>query len=125
MSHDDVCTSAMWINSKSGYEFFSCGLDGMVRSIFIFTTYFRMNWIEVNLSPKKFKVIWWDVRNLTKRLDTVYADPEKGRCEAEQAIPITVLEYEHSLPTKFLVGTQYGGHGFFKKMCFDLQRWKQ
>lgn len=31
MSHDDVCTSAMWINSKTGYEFFSCGLDGMVK----------------------------------------------------------------------------------------------
>lgn len=57
------------------------------------------------------QVIWWDVRNLTERLDTVYADPEKGRCEADNAIPITVLEYEHTLPTKFLVGTQYGMQG--------------
>jgi len=53
-------------------------------------------------------VIWWDERNLSERLDYTYADPMKGRSEAEYAVPITVLDYEHTLPTKFLVGTQFG-----------------
>jgi len=31
ISHQDVCTTAVWINSKSGTEFMSAGLDGQVR----------------------------------------------------------------------------------------------
>ncbi|CAL8077612.1 unnamed protein product [Orchesella dallaii] len=97
VSHEDVCTSAMWINSKTGYEFFSCGSDG--------------------------RVIWWDERNLSERLDYTYADPLKGRSEAEHAVPITVLDYEHTLPTKFLVGSQFGQvMVFMKKGKTPLER---
>ncbi|ODN04326.1 Dynein intermediate chain 3, ciliary [Orchesella cincta] len=88
-SHEDVCTSALWINSKTGTEFFSCGLDG--------------------------KIIWWDERNLSERLDFTFADPVKGRSEAVHALPVTTLDYEHTLPTKFLVGTQFGQVMVFMK----------
>lgn len=30
ISHDDVCSTALWINSKTGCEFMSGGLDGQV-----------------------------------------------------------------------------------------------
>jgi len=82
VSHKDVATAAQWVNSKTGTEFFSCGLDG--------------------------QVIWWDTRKLTEILDVAWCDPEKGFCRPEAAIGATVLEYESSLPTKFLCGTERG-----------------
>lgn len=54
------------------------------------------------------KVIWWDVRNLKERLETVYLDPEKGQARPEAALPATVLEFDHSIPTKFMAGTESG-----------------
>ncbi|OXA56887.1 Dynein intermediate chain 3, ciliary [Folsomia candida] len=88
-SHTDVCTTALWINSKTGCEFFSSGLDG--------------------------QVIWWDERNLSQTLDTLWCDPEKGQGRPEFAHGATVLEYEHTLPTKFLAGTDRGNVMVFMK----------
>jgi len=45
---------------------------------------------------------------LSKPLDQLWLDPEKGHNRRERAVPATVLEYESSLPTKFLVGNENG-----------------
>ncbi|CAG7821652.1 unnamed protein product [Allacma fusca] len=81
-SHGDICTGVMWINSKTGTEFFSTGLDG--------------------------QVIWWDNRKLSEVIESTWLDPEKGQCRSDHALGASVLEYEHTLPTKFMAGTETG-----------------
>lgn len=81
--HRDSVASVLWINSKSGTEFFSGGADG--------------------------QVIWWDSRKLTERLDELYMDPVK--CDEqilERSYGISVLEYETTIPTRFMVGSEQG-----------------
>ncbi len=53
-------------------------------------------------------MIWWDTRNLEEKLETTWCDPEKGHQRPENALGATILEYEHSLPTKFIIGTEDG-----------------
>lgn len=53
-------------------------------------------------------MIWWDIRNLDEKLENLWVDPEKGQSRPEMSLPATVLEYEHTLPTKFIVGAETG-----------------
>ena len=54
------------------------------------------------------QVIWWDDRKLSEVLETTWLDPEKGQCRPEAALGASILEYEHTLPTKFMAGTETG-----------------
>ena len=75
--------SVLWINSKSGTELFSGGADG--------------------------QVIWWDTRKLNERLDILLMDPEKSDEQVlDRCYGISILEYETTIPTRFMVGTEQG-----------------
>ena len=81
--HRESVNSVLWINSKTGTEFFSGGSDG--------------------------QVIWWDTRKLNERLDVLFMDPEKSDEQVlERSYGISVLEYETTIPTRFMVGTEQG-----------------
>ncbi|CAF1270672.1 unnamed protein product [Rotaria magnacalcarata] len=80
-SHRDPAYKTVWLQSKSGTEFFSASTDG--------------------------KVLWWDTRKLSEPVETLILDIEKkGRLE--NALGAMSLEYEPTLPTKFMVGTEQG-----------------
>ncbi|CAF0850563.1 unnamed protein product [Adineta steineri] len=80
-SHRDPAYKTIWLQSKSGTEFFSASTDG--------------------------KVLWWDTKKLSEPVDTLILDIEKkGRLE--NALGAMTLEYEPTIPTKFMVGTEQG-----------------
>lgn len=81
--HRESVSSVIWINSKTNTELFSGGADG--------------------------QVIWWDTRKMSERLDELYMDPEKTDEQVlDRSYGISVLEYETSIPTRFMVGTEQG-----------------
>lgn len=77
-SHRDPVYRARFLQSKTGTEAFSCSTDG--------------------------QILWWDIRKLSEPTDSLPLDVTKkgslwgGVC----------LEYEPTLPTKFMVGTEQG-----------------
>lgn len=82
-SHRERANRVLWINSKHHTEFFSGGADG--------------------------QVIWWDIRNLNKSIETLRMDPEKSDDQIlERSHGVSVLEYEHTIPTRFMVGSEQG-----------------
>lgn len=80
-SHRDPAYRTIWVQSKTGSEFFSAGTDG--------------------------KVLWWDYRKLQDPLETLILDVEK-KGDLKNALGAMVLEYEPTIPTKFMVGTEQG-----------------
>ena len=81
VSHKDYVTQAIWIGSKSNSEFFSAGEDGCV--------------------------MWWDIRNMASPTDFFYCDPNKKN-EPEKALVVSCLEYDSTIPIKYMVGTYCG-----------------
>ncbi|XP_068086596.1 dynein intermediate chain 3, ciliary [Anabrus simplex] len=82
-SHRDPVTHVLWINSKSGTEFFSASSDGMVK--------------------------WWDTRKVSEPSETLILDPVKGDEQLmSRALGASSLEYEPTIPTRFMVGTENG-----------------
>ncbi|CAG9839968.1 unnamed protein product [Diabrotica balteata] len=77
----DPVQKLLWIHSKTGTEFFSASSDGEIK--------------------------WWDTRKLSEPTDTLILDYAK---EEEQqfskALGVSVLEYEVTIPTRFMVGTE-------------------
>ena len=83
VSHRSNVNSILWINSKSGSEFFSGGADG--------------------------QVIWWDTRKLNEPLDRLLMDPVKTDDQSlSRSYGVSVLEYETTIPTRFMCGTEQG-----------------
>ncbi|XP_055692892.1 dynein intermediate chain 3, ciliary-like [Lutzomyia longipalpis] len=83
VSHRDPVNSVLWINSKSGTEFFSGSSDG--------------------------QVIWWDTRKLNEPLERLLLDPIKTDDQnLDRSYGCSVLEYETTIPTRFMCGTQQG-----------------
>lgn len=81
--HRESVNSVLWINSKTGSEFFSGGADG--------------------------QVVWWDTRKLDEKVDVLYMDPNKSEeVLMERSYGISLLEYETTIPTRFMVGTEQG-----------------
>lgn len=104
VSHRLSCSKVLWINSKTGTEFFSGGSDG--------------------------QVLWWDMRNLNEHLDVLLMDPMKtDEQEISRALGVSVLEYETTISTKFMAGTENGvlfscsrkGKTPIEKINFKLQ----
>lgn len=77
-SHKDPVYRARFLQSKTGTEAFSCSTDG--------------------------QVLWWDIRKLSEPTDSLPLDvAKKGALWGAIA-----LEYEPTMPTKFMVGTEQG-----------------
>lgn len=82
-SHRDPIHSLIWINSKSGMEFFTASSDGAIK--------------------------WWDSRKLDHPTDIIILDLNKGdKPNMARALPASCLEYEASIPVKYMVGTENG-----------------
>lgn len=77
-SHRDPVYSVQWVQSKSGSEFFSVSTDG--------------------------QVLWWDTRKLSEPTESMQIDPEKNG----SFVGGTILDYEATMPTKFMVGGENG-----------------
>ncbi|XP_052756761.1 dynein intermediate chain 3, ciliary-like [Galleria mellonella] len=85
VAHRDLVRNVLFINSKSGQEFFSGGPDGACK--------------------------WWDIRNLNEPTDEIIIDVVKSSFDVQSmanANGVTVLEYEPTIPTRFMVGTENG-----------------
>lgn len=81
--HREPVNSVLWINSKSGTEFFSGSSDG--------------------------QVIWWDTRKLNDPLERLFMDPIKtDEQDISRSCGVSILEYETTMPTKFMCGTDVG-----------------
>ncbi|CAM9437147.1 unnamed protein product [Lampetra fluviatilis] len=80
-SHRDPVYKVIWQQSKTGTEFFSCSTDG--------------------------QVLWWDVRRMTEPMERLALDPAK-KGDLDNAMGATCLEFEPTMPTKFMVGTEQG-----------------
>ncbi|CAB3386532.1 Hypothetical predicted protein [Cloeon dipterum] len=82
-SHRDPVHKTLWMNSKTGTEFFSASSDG--------------------------QIMWWDTRKLSEPSEVLILDPIKGQEQSlNRALGAISLEYEHTIPTRFMVGTEMG-----------------
>nr|XP_018910150.1 PREDICTED: dynein intermediate chain 2, axonemal [Bemisia tabaci] len=82
-SHRDPVLKVLWINSKSGTEFFSASTDGQMK--------------------------WWDTRKLDAPLETLLIDLTKGDEQLlSRSLGISALEYDASIPIRFMIGTETG-----------------
>lgn len=80
-SHRAPVNSVLWTASKSGSEFFSTSSDGTVK--------------------------WWDYRYLKKTSDEIILDLSRNQ-NINNSYPASCLEYDSSIPVKYLVGTDNG-----------------
>ncbi|KAJ0005286.1 hypothetical protein NQD34_011500 [Periophthalmus magnuspinnatus] len=80
-SHRDPVYKIIWLQSKTGTDAFSASTDG--------------------------QVLWWDVRRLTEPTERLVLDPGREG-NMERALGALCLEYEPTMPTKFMVGTEQG-----------------
>ncbi|XP_076680481.1 dynein intermediate chain 3, ciliary-like [Andrena cerasifolii] len=83
VSHQHPANQALWINSKANAEFFSASTNGVV--------------------------MWWDTRFMKKPTDTLVMDiDDPARADVDRAVGVTVLQYEHTISSRFLAGTKNG-----------------
>ncbi|CAH1645243.1 unnamed protein product [Spodoptera littoralis] len=85
VAHRDFVRNVLFINSKSGLEFFSGGPDGAVK--------------------------WWDIRKIEEPTDEMIIDLVKTQNDVQtmaNSNGVSALEYESTLPTRFMVGTENG-----------------
>ncbi|WAQ97162.1 DYI3-like protein [Mya arenaria] len=80
-SHRDPAYKVMWIQSKTGTECFSSSSDG--------------------------QVLWWDIRKMGEPTEKLILDPTKKQ-DMSKAQGAMSLEYETTMPTKFMVGSEQG-----------------
>nr|XP_017499480.2 dynein intermediate chain 2, axonemal isoform X2 [Manis javanica] len=80
-SHRDPVYGTIWLQSKTGTECFSASTDG--------------------------QVMWWDIRKMSEPTEVVILDITKKE-QLENALGAMSLEFESTLPTKFMVGTEQG-----------------
>ncbi|ELK37065.1 Dynein intermediate chain 2, axonemal [Myotis davidii] len=80
-SHRDPVYGTIWLQSKTGTECFSASTDG--------------------------QVMWWDIRKLSEPTEVVIMDITRKE-QLQNALGAISLEFESTLPTKFMVGTEQG-----------------
>ncbi|RVE61597.1 hypothetical protein OJAV_G00172140 [Oryzias javanicus] len=80
-SHKDPVYKVIWVQSKTGTDAFSASTDG--------------------------QVLWWDVRKLSEPTERLILDPGKEG-NLDRALGAISLEFEITMPTKFMVGTEEG-----------------
>ena len=115
-SHTDPVYKVVWIGSKTYSEFFTASTDGTVSRI-----HFQPAILEMMV-----QVLWWDIRKFTCPTERLLLDPyptegNVGKvfiyCSLTlifvfsfpmQAQGATCLDYEVTIPAKFMVGTEQG-----------------
>ncbi|XP_027728973.1 dynein intermediate chain 2, axonemal [Vombatus ursinus] len=80
-SHRDPVFGALWLQSKTGTECFSASTDG--------------------------QVMWWDIRKMNEPTEVLIMDVSR-KGVLENALGAVALEFEPTMPTKFMVGTEQG-----------------
>ncbi|CAB3231593.1 unnamed protein product [Arctia plantaginis] len=85
VAHRDYVRHVRFINAKTGMEFFSGGPDGACK--------------------------WWDIRNMSEYTDQMIIQVCSSSNEQPtmaKALGISCLEFEPTIPTRFMVGTENG-----------------
>jgi dynein intermediate chain 2, axonemal len=85
VAHRDMVRSVLFIATKSGQEFFSSGPDGACK--------------------------WWDCRNMNDYTEEMIIDVVKSANDTQSmatSFGVSILEYESTIPTRFMVGTENG-----------------
>ncbi|XP_056153620.1 dynein axonemal intermediate chain 2 [Lampris incognitus] len=80
-SHRDPVYRIIWLLSKTGTDTFSASTDG--------------------------QVLWWDIRKMSEPTERLVLDPNKEG-NLDNALGAISLEFESTMPTKFMVGTEQG-----------------
>ncbi|KAJ7984806.1 hypothetical protein DPEC_G00358590 [Dallia pectoralis] len=80
-SHRDPVYKVIWLQSKTGTDIFSASTDG--------------------------QVLWWDIRKMSEPTERLILDPNK-KGNLDNALGAVSLEFETTMPTKFMVGTEQG-----------------
>ncbi|KAM3858516.1 dynein axonemal intermediate chain 2 [Diretmus argenteus] len=80
-SHRDPVYKIIWLQSKTGTDAFSASTDG--------------------------QVLWWDIRKMSEPTERLVLDPNKEG-NLDNALGAISLEFEATMPTKFMVGTEQG-----------------
>ncbi|XP_035038202.1 dynein axonemal intermediate chain 2-like [Hippoglossus stenolepis] len=80
-SHRDPVYKIVWLQSKTGTDAFSASTDG--------------------------QVLWWDVRKLSEPTEHLVLDLGREG-NLNRALGAISLEFESTMPTKFMVGTEQG-----------------
>ncbi|MBN3307577.1 DNAI2 protein, partial [Amia calva] len=80
-SHRDPVYKVIWLQSKTGTDTFSASTDG--------------------------QVLWWDIRKLSEPTERLVLDPSK-KGNLDNSLGAISLEFETTMPTKFMVGTEQG-----------------
>ncbi|XP_061554828.1 dynein axonemal intermediate chain 2 [Phycodurus eques] len=80
-SHRDPVYKTIWLQSKTGTEAFSASTDG--------------------------QILWWDVRRLSEPTEQLILDLGREG-NLDRALGAISLEFESTMPTKFMVGTEQG-----------------
>uniref|UniRef100_A0A4W4GBE0 Dynein, axonemal, intermediate chain 2b n=2 Tax=Electrophorus electricus TaxID=8005 RepID=A0A4W4GBE0_ELEEL len=80
-SHRDPVYKVIWLQSKTGTDSFSASTDG--------------------------QVLWWDIRKMSEPTERLVLDPSK-KGNLDNALGAFSLEFETTMPTKFMVGTEQG-----------------
>uniref|UniRef100_A0A6Q2X9Y3 Dynein, axonemal, intermediate chain 2b n=1 Tax=Esox lucius TaxID=8010 RepID=A0A6Q2X9Y3_ESOLU len=80
-SHRDPVYRVIWLQSKTGTDTFSASTDG--------------------------QVLWWDIRKMSEPTERLILDPNK-KGNLDNALGAISLEFETTMPTKFMVGTEQG-----------------
>ncbi|KAG7491374.1 hypothetical protein MATL_G00003000 [Megalops atlanticus] len=80
-SHRDPVYKVIWLQSKTGTDAFSASTDG--------------------------QVLWWDIRKMSEPTERLVLDPSK-KGNLDNALGAISLEFETTMPTKFMVGTEQG-----------------
>ncbi|XP_056433273.1 dynein axonemal intermediate chain 2 [Gadus chalcogrammus] len=80
-SHRDPVYKIIWLPSKTGTDVFSASTDG--------------------------QVLWWDTRKISEPTEKLILDLNKEG-NLDNALGAISLEFESTMPTKFMVGTEQG-----------------
>ena len=84
--HDDPVYGVIWINSKTNSEFMTSSTDGTVK--------------------------FWDIRMFSRSKETFIVDIEnedrKSNGDISRARPVSYMEYDSTIPSKFMLGTDSG-----------------
>ncbi|XP_017872066.1 PREDICTED: dynein intermediate chain 3, ciliary [Drosophila arizonae] len=82
-AHREQTSSLTWVYSKSNTEFYSASLDGSIK--------------------------FWDIRDLKMPANEIVLEPyTRNRQNRQNAHGCTVLEFEYTIPVRFIAGTDMG-----------------
>ncbi|XP_017047980.1 LOW QUALITY PROTEIN: dynein intermediate chain 3, ciliary [Drosophila ficusphila] len=82
-AHREATTALCWVHSKLNTEFYSGSLDGSVK--------------------------YWDTRDLLMPVHEVLAEPDPKTVQNRQdAHGVTVLEFEYTIPVRYIIGSDMG-----------------